>query len=147
MEDQMFQPYRPLARLPKLLALGSTCLALVLAVALPLAQAQAPAPAAAAPAKSAIFKNLKVLPQNISKDELKKVMKSWSKALGGDCELCHKEPNMDEDTPKKITAREMMQMTAEINGKFKAVQKKLTCFTCHRGQKEPTNQPGAAPGK
>lgn len=108
--------------------------------------APAPAPAAAKPtapqaAGGGVWKDLQVLPKNISKDELKKIMKSMSKDLGVDCSFCHDEPNMEKDTNKKKLAREMMQMTSEISRKFPSTMKKVTCWTCHRGKEEPDKRP------
>lgn len=110
------------------------------------AGAPAPAPAAAKPtapqaAGGGVWKDLQVLPKNISKDELKKIMKSMSKDLGVDCSFCHDEPNMEKDTNKKKLAREMMQMTSEISRKFPSTMKKVTCWTCHRGKEEPDKRP------
>lgn len=52
--------------------------------------------------------DLQVLPKTISKADLKAVMKLQSKALGVDCDFCHKSPNMEADTDHKKVAREMM---------------------------------------
>jgi len=112
----------------------------------PAAAKPAPAPATAtaaaakppgSPAGGGAWKDLQVLPKNISKDELKKIMKSMSKDLGVDCSFCHDEPNMEKDTNKKKLAREMMQMTSEISRRYPSTMKKVTCWTCHRGKEEP----------
>lgn len=92
---------------------------------------------------SADFKNLKVLPKNISKDELKATMKAQSKALGVECDFCHDVPDMASDKiDKKQIARKMMQMTAELNAKWikglKGGDKHpVTCGTCHQGHDTP----------
>jgi hypothetical protein len=92
----------------------------------------------AAGSAAAEFKNLQVLPKNISKDELKAVMKAQSKALGVECDHCHDMPDAEKDTDHKKIAREMMKMTAEINDKFiKDPKNKVVCATCHRGKAEP----------
>jgi hypothetical protein len=84
------------------------------------------------------WKNLQVLPKNISKDELKAVMKAQSKALGVECDYCHEMPTAEKDTDHKKVAREMMKMTNEINDKFiKDANHKVVCATCHRGKEEP----------
>lgn len=106
--------------------------------AAPAAPAQAGKPAP--PAGGGFWKDLQILPKNISKDELKKTMKAMSKDLGVDCSFCHEEPNMEKDTNKKKLAREMMQMTGDINKKYPSTMKKVTCFTCHRGKEEPERQ-------
>jgi len=91
-----------------------------------------------APPSFAQFKNLQVLPKNISKDELKSVMRAQAKALGQECDFCHKMPMPEVETEKKKIAREMMKMTNEINAKFMKKSKlKVNCDTCHRGKEEP----------
>jgi len=115
-----------------LLALAAT-----VGISAHLALAGEPAPPAPA------WKNLKVLPKTITKDELKKVMKAQAKALGVDCDYCHEDPNMDSDKkPEKELTRQMMRMTAEINAKWlkgvKGAEKNpVTCATCHRGEEKP----------
>lgn len=104
------------------------------------APAQAGKPANPPPTGGGFWKDLQILPKNISKDELKKTMKAMSKDLGVDCSFCHEEPNMEKDTNKKKLAREMMQMTSDINKKYPSTMKKVTCFTCHRGKEEPERQ-------
>jgi hypothetical protein len=105
------------------------------------------------------FKNLQVLPKDIDKAKLKKIMKEQSKALGVECEHCHTQPNMDAETDTKKIGREMMLLTDAINAgtlkegdksgskdtvkareyykKHFAGKKDLTCNSCHKGQKEP----------
>ena len=88
-------------------------------------------------------KNLKVLPKDISKDQIKHVMKGISKSLGVKCEFCHVKHHFDADTkmPKKA-ARHMMKMVNTINGQFLNFPKaqKVTCWTCHRGHKKPAKR-------
>ena len=95
--------------------------------------------------------NLKVLPKNISAEELDKTMKSFNVALGVKCSYCHA-PKADgqkgldfaSDAKKeKDIARSMMKMTNKINKKYFTHQDaegliaKIGCATCHNGQKEP----------
>jgi tetratricopeptide (TPR) repeat protein len=98
------------------------------------------------------FKNLKVLPKDISKRELVDVMRGFTDALGVRCKQCHV-PGDDphslqgydfaSDKPKdKETARAMMKMLAAINADYvgKAGIKNPTqvrCVTCHRGLTDP----------
>ena len=105
-------------------------------------------------------KNLKVLPKNISHEELEKEMRSFNKALGVKCDFCHARQT---DNPKKLdfasddkeekeTARDMLKMTMRINKKyFKSGKDEqgqpmmtVTCYTCHNGQKEPASKPPAS---
>ncbi|MEC5142389.1 c-type cytochrome [Chitinophaga sp. 212800010-3] len=100
-------------------------------------------------------KNLKVLPKDISHDELIGVMRSFNAALGVKCNFCH-EPGKDDPkkldfpsdaNPHKGTAREMMRMTKRINRKFfkESQTMAVTCYTCHHGNEEPKTKPDVAP--
>lgn len=94
------------------------------------------------------FKNLKVLPKDISKQELIGVMKSFTDALGVRCVFCH-EPGPDphslegvdfaSDKPEhKGVARGMMKMVHEINATLIPATgaenpPQVRCVTCHHG--------------
>ncbi len=95
-------------------------------------------------------KNLKVLPKNISHEDLDKTMKAFNVALGVKCGHCHApkangERGLDfasDSNPMKNVAREMMKMTDKINKKhFKreheGLIKNISCNTCHNGKAEP----------
>ncbi len=100
------------------------------------------------------FKNLKVLPQDISKDSLHDLMDGYNEALGVKCGFCHApksngERGMDfaSDAKKeKGFARHMITMTQNINkNDFNFANSSrpdtinvVTCGTCHRGEKEPS---------
>lgn len=100
-----------------------------------------------------LYKNLKVLPKDISKPQLDSVMKHFTMALGVKCNFCHvKAEGTDQwDFPSdvnkhKLVARDMMKMTNKINkkyfdvtgsGKNLNVKQMVTCYTCHNGSKEP----------
>lgn len=105
----------------------------------PAAQAEKPKP-----------KNLKVLPKNISHEELDKVMKGFNMALGVKCNFCHApktngEKGLDfasDANELKNVARDMMKMTNKINKKYfktphEGVVQNISCITCHNGNKEP----------
>ncbi|MBA2329985.1 MAG: c-type cytochrome [Flavisolibacter sp.] len=109
------------------------------------------------------YKNLKVLPRNISKEDLDTVMKHFTVALGVKCNFCHirNEENTgfdfasDNNNHKKI-ARDMMIMTKRINRKYFNVKDEknlnidleVTCYTCHSGKAHPPGIPIAtAPQK
>lgn len=96
-------------------------------------------------AASAQFKDLQILPKNIAKDQLKNVMKAQAKALGKDCDFCHKMPDTVGDTQMKTRAREMMKMVAALNDKkvYPGAEGHITCWTCHRGAVHPEHQPAA----
>lgn len=100
------------------------------------------------------FKNLKVLPKNISHDDLHKVMDDWKTALGVKCGFCHA-PFADSSNhhldfasdakPEKNIARHMYKMTGKINKKYFSFNKDdkgdvipaISCITCHRGNPHP----------
>ncbi|MVZ60438.1 c-type cytochrome [Sphingobacterium humi] len=94
--------------------------------------------------------NLKVLPKNISHEDLDKTMKSFNMALGVKCNHCHApKPNGEKGldfasdaNPNKNIAREMIKMTNKINKKhfkheYEGVVKNISCNTCHNGKEEP----------
>ncbi|MBD3748462.1 MAG: c-type cytochrome [Sphingobacteriales bacterium] len=99
-------------------------------------------------------KNLKVLPKDISHDDLEKVMHGFNDALGVKCNHCHAS---DKNNPKKLNfasdekeyknaARYMMKMTAKINAKYFKEHEgdddmpAIQCMTCHRGHEKPEFQ-------
>jgi hypothetical protein len=99
-------------------------------------------------------RNLKVLPKDISHDDLEKVMDGWKAALGVKCNFCHS-PSKDSNSrrldfasdakPEKEMARHMFRMTAKINKKYFSFDKDdkgitipaISCVTCHRGSPHP----------
>lgn len=101
-----------------------------------------------------IYKNLKVLPKNISHDDLDKVMDNFKASLGVRCNFCHA-PSKDEprkmdfasdEKPEKNVARNMMRMTAKLNKKYFDYKASDTtaiapvgCYTCHHGKEHPDN--------
>jgi hypothetical protein len=103
------------------------------------------------------YKNLKILPRNISKEQMDSVMHHFSMSLGQRCNFCHvrndstKTWDWASDANKhKLTAREMMKMTNAVNKKYfefagdpKNLDTKLmvTCYTCHGGHAEPATIP------
>lgn len=91
------------------------------------------------------FKNIKVL-KDLPADQLIPVMHKVNVALGVKCDFCHViGPNHTgfdkDDKPEKEKARQMIIMTVDINKRFKTVDKKVYCFTCHQGHPEPANPP------
>jgi hypothetical protein len=104
------------------------------------------------------FTNLQVLPKTIAQADLVATMKSFAQGLGVRCEHCHVGEGNDlskfdfaSDTkPTKATARKMMRMAGTLNEQIAALTispdapagPKVTCFTCHRGEKKPQTAPG-----
>ena len=100
------------------------------------------------------FKNLQVLPKNISQKDLHEIMADdFEDGLGVACNFCHAEDKdahrvdyASDAKPEKQIARYMMRMTLNINKDY--FQKKnpvmgdsliINCTTCHRGQPHPDN--------
>jgi len=106
------------------------------------------------------YKNLKVLPKNITKEQMDSVMHHFTGSLGVKCNFCHvfnqEQKAMDfasDANEHKQTAREMMKMTAGLNKKYFDVKNsknltaklEVTCFTCHNGKEEPGKNPPPPP--
>jgi outer membrane lipoprotein-sorting protein len=95
-----------------------------------------------APLAEEVFKNVQVL-KGIPVDEFMSTMGVFSAALGMSCEDCHaandsKWENYALDTsPRKRTARRMVEMMAAINKTYFAGQRRVTCYSCHRGNDAP----------
>jgi len=103
------------------------------------------------------YKNLKVLPKNITKPQMDSVMHHFSNSLGVRCNFCHVRNDStktwdfaSDENKHKLTAREMMKMMDKINDKFFDVtggkrvittQLMVTCYTCHHGSTEPATKP------
>ena len=106
------------------------------------------------------FKNLKVLPKDISGQQLDSLMGAYCNALKVGCDFCHAKPKdftglssnsnqeMDfaADNNMKEEARRMIKMTIEINKRYfeqdllsKADYQLnvITCNTCHLGNPFP----------
>lgn len=100
------------------------------------------------------YKNLKVLPKDISSEKLDSIMESYNKALGVSCDFCHMpfQKNIpdsldyaSDEEPMKQNARKMMSMTIYINQTYFDFDKKeqpvylntVNCMTCHRGEALP----------
>lgn len=99
------------------------------------------------------WKNLKVLPENISNDSLKGLMRGYNDALGVKCSFCHTEIegsdklNFADDSKKeKEFARKMILMTRKINAdNFNWDNHPnpeeidvVNCTMCHRGNTKAT---------
>jgi hypothetical protein len=110
------------------------------------------------------YKNLKVLPQDITKDSLDHVMHFFTRSLGVHCDFCHARSKdttqrwpdfASDDKIEKTIARHMMGMANDINVKyFNFINSSMpdtihvvTCVTCHHGQPHPENMPMANDGR
>jgi hypothetical protein len=110
---------------------------------------------AAVPSPPNDYKNLKVLPKDISTKDLSRIMiDEFEDGLGVSCGFCHAEEKdshkldyASDEKPEKEIARLMMKMTLDVNEKYFQVTHPLigdsvlsiTCMTCHKGQPRPGN--------
>jgi hypothetical protein len=87
------------------------------------------------------FKNIKVL-KDIPADQLIPAMQFITASLGVECEFCHVQDAFDKDDKKtKLTARKMMEMMFTINEENFDGHRAVTCYSCHRGSKDPVAMP------
>jgi hypothetical protein len=90
-------------------------------------------------------RNLKVL----KPEDVRASMGGMRTALGQNCDFCHMQDRASDENPKKVIARNMMEMVNHINGQFPDGKVHVTCYTCHRGKNVPemAPPPPAAPGQ
>jgi photosynthetic reaction center cytochrome c subunit len=97
--------------------------------------------------------NLKVLPKDIAREDLIRIMRGYAGLLGVECSFCHaRNPQTHKlDFPSdakddKTIARTMILMTQTINEQYMTQvhdpdampeDKHVTCGTCHRGHSMP----------
>jgi hypothetical protein len=94
--------------------------------------------------------NLKVLPKDISGDDIDKLMHRYTQDLGAPCGYCHEQNPQtkqidfaSDENPVKETARFMIKMNDDINTKYLAqlgdrrYAEPFTCGNCHQGQVDP----------
>lgn len=105
------------------------------------------------PKQSNVYKNLKILPQDLTREQMHDIMEGqFADGLGIKCDYCHYKdagadhPDFASDAnPKKDIAREMMTMVLQMNKENFKVQKPMigdslmvvTCYTCHHGSANP----------
>lgn len=104
--------------------------------------------------------NLKVLPRNLTGQQVHDIMEAWEGELGTGCKTCHAvdpknigpngKPRLnfaDDSKEEKRTARKMVEMVNLINAnyiaKIDSSGAPVTCGTCHRGHLGP--EPFVAP--
>src|SRR5262245_4043214 len=88
-------------------------------------------------------RNLKVL----TVEEERPMMGQMRASLGVMCTHCHVQDRASDENPKKVVARQMMQMVKEINAKFPDGKAPVTCYTCHRGKLQPEMAPPPPPAQ
>ena len=104
------------------------------------------------------YKNLQVLPKDISDTLMNKIMRNeFCKGLGVSCRFCHAANKgadgldfASDEKPEKQIARQMLRMTLAINHDYFKIDSAMlatpniivTCNTCHKGQAFPDGDPG-----
>ncbi len=92
------------------------------------------------------YKNLKILPKDISDKDLDSVMHHFTASLGVKCNYCHvrneaikKMDFASDDKPEKLVARKMMLLAIDINTKyFKDIEEQIGEEKDHNmGDKKP----------
>lgn len=102
------------------------------------------------------YKNLKILPKDITKEQLDSVMHHFTASLNVKCNFCHVRNEeakawdfASDDNKHKLVARDMMKMMDKINDKYFNVtgakksldaQLMVTCYTCHHGSTDPATK-------
>lgn len=140
---------------------GTRRVSIVLAIAAMVAcsTAQSPVSSGASPEDTAhrvysVPTNLRVLPKDMTGQQVHDLMEQWRVELGVRCSACHGENQdnvvpagprhsrfADDSQPMKAIARLMYTMTERINRDFIAKVEgsglPVTCGTCHRGRVSP----------
>lgn len=125
---------------------GTAFPALIIAFAIVGAHAQggpAQLSAAALAGKKApeVYKNIQIL-KDLDADQLQPSMQFIAASLGVECSHCHvQNANEKDDKKAKLKARQMMQMTFEINKTSFEGKRLVTCATCHHGALSPAVAP------
>jgi Photosynthetic reaction centre cytochrome C subunit len=126
-----------------------------LVFAAPAGQATQAAPATPPPAhEHPAPTNLKVLPKDMTGEQVHELMEKWEGELGTTCKTCHAidpknigpngKPRLnyaDDSKDEKQTARKMYKMVEDINmnyiSKIDSSGEPVSCGTCHRGHLGP----------
>ncbi len=88
----------------------------------------------------AVYQNVKDL--DVPAYRLGDIMGNFTRALGVNCGFCHVRGNFASDDKKeKQFARTMIEMTHGVNHDVFHDHPRVSCYTCHRGQKEPVTAP------
>lgn len=126
------------------LAVCGTSLSFSLAMAGAWAQSSE-SKSAAAPAGSKLaeeeYKNIQAL-KGIPAEQVIPSMQFIAASLDVECQYCHVEHAFEKDDKKpKVTARKMINMMMAINKENFEGHREVTCYSCHRGAKDPVGTP------
>lgn len=120
---------------------------LILTLAFVVARGQSPSTHELAPDLAAHklaeeqYKNIQVL-KGIPAEQVIPSMQFIAASLGVECEFCHVERAFEKDDKKtKVTARKMIGMMMAINKDNFEGHREVTCYSCHRGSKDPVGTP------
>src|SRR5713226_6757691 len=87
------------------------------------------------------FKNIQAL-KGIPAEQVIPAMQFIAASLGVECEYCHvAHANEKDDKKPKVTARKMINMMMAINKDNFEGHREVTCYSCHRGSREPVATP------
>jgi photosynthetic reaction center cytochrome c subunit len=134
-------------RLMLAVAVGTAVWLIGAALARP-AAAQGPAPAPKPPTAGETFKAVTTSTlKGLTVSDFLGSMGVMAAALGYDCADCHiaagtDKVNWEFDTPRKKTARKMVEMVAVINRTNFGGAQMVTCWTCHHGRFMPSTTIG-----
>ena len=123
--------------------LGIAGILVVSGFAIGSAKAQSSAPASHAGERKAEeqFKNIQVL-KGVPADQIFPTMQFITASLGVECDFCHVQGAFEKDDKKpKQTARKMMEMMFAINKDNFEEHREVTCYSCHRGSRDPAAIP------
>jgi len=82
------------------------------------------------------------VPAGLSAEDVRLQMETFNRALGVACTHCHVADRWTDDSkPPFGTARGMIRMVREINGRLLADVGKVSCWSCHGGQIKPSRLP------
>jgi len=105
---------------------------------------QTPPPAQKELMAEDVYKNIQVL-RGIPENQFLSTMGFFSASIGESCEFCHDDETSwagyAKDNEHKQTARKMVLMMNAINKSYFGGNRKLTCYSCHRGTDFPKVTP------
>jgi photosynthetic reaction center cytochrome c subunit len=108
---------------------------------------QTPPPAQKELMAEDVYKNIQVL-RGIPENQFLSTMGFFSASIGESCEFCHDDESSwagyAKDNEHKQTARKMVLMMNAINKSYFGGNRKLTCYSCHRGTDFPKVTPNLA---
>jgi photosynthetic reaction center cytochrome c subunit len=128
-------------RLKLWLAVCGTSLSLLLAMTGARAQSTAPKAPTGPKLAEEEYKNIQAL-KGIPAEQVIPSMQFIAGSLGVECEYCHvAHANEKDDKKPKVTARKMINMMMAINKENFEGHREVTCYSCHRGSKDPVGTP------